>query len=89
MNLARMAPRRELASTSYCLANPGREYLVFNPGSEPFTVRGLEARASYRFEWFDPAKHRQGSSGSLRAAAPNQRFEAPVANAVLYLVAER
>jgi len=31
MNLAAMTPRSELASTEFCLANPGREYLVYLP----------------------------------------------------------
>jgi hypothetical protein len=31
MNLAAMAPHSELASSKYCLANPGEEYLVYLP----------------------------------------------------------
>lgn len=31
MNLAAMAPRPDLCSTTYCLANPGFEYLVYLP----------------------------------------------------------
>jgi hypothetical protein len=31
MDLAAMSPRPDLCSTSYCLANPGREYLVYVP----------------------------------------------------------
>jgi hypothetical protein len=31
MNLAAMAPRTDLCSTTYCLANPGFEYLVYLP----------------------------------------------------------
>jgi hypothetical protein len=31
VNLAAMQPHDELASTGYCLANPGREYLVYQP----------------------------------------------------------
>jgi len=39
MNLAASTPRPELASTGYCLANPGKEYLIYLPdGGEPFTV---------------------------------------------------
>jgi hypothetical protein len=32
MNLATMIPQPALASTHYCLANPGKEYLVYVPG---------------------------------------------------------
>jgi hypothetical protein len=34
MNLAKMVPRNDLASTGYCLANPGSEYLVYLPSEE-------------------------------------------------------
>lgn len=40
MNLGAMAPRRDLCSTTYCLANPGSEYLVYLP----FGFHWLEAR---------------------------------------------
>jgi len=50
MNLARMTPQEELASTKYCLADSGREYLVFQPakGAE-FSVE-LKA-GTYELEW--------------------------------------
>ncbi|MBM4048611.1 MAG: hypothetical protein FJ279_26205, partial [Planctomycetes bacterium] len=38
MNLAAMTPRNDLASTQYCLANPGREYLVYLPEGGEVTV---------------------------------------------------
>ena len=39
MNLAAMTPHPELASTRYCLANPGKEYLVYQPkDGEGFSV---------------------------------------------------
>jgi len=31
MNLAVMTPQSNLSSTHYCLANPGSEYLVYQP----------------------------------------------------------
>jgi hypothetical protein len=38
MNLAAMTPRNELASTRYCLAHPGHEYLIYQPkAGEAFT----------------------------------------------------
>ncbi len=35
MNLAATAPRGELSSSGYCLANPGEEYLVYVPLENP------------------------------------------------------
>jgi hypothetical protein len=86
MGLARMHPREDLASTRYCLAHPGREYLIFCPGSGPFNVKGLEPGRTYRFEWYEVASHSIKSHGSLTAKASVQRFDAPYNNAVLYLV---
>ena len=37
-----MAPRGDLASTGYCLANPGKEYLVYIPEGGEVTVENDE-----------------------------------------------
>jgi hypothetical protein len=52
MDLIAMAPREDLSSTGFALANPGEEYLVLAPGgaAAPFTVR-LEP-GTYSAEWF-------------------------------------
>ncbi|HLB48771.1 MAG TPA: DUF6298 domain-containing protein, partial [Anaerolineales bacterium] len=50
MNLAAMTPQSELASTTYCLANVGVEYLIYQPKvGEAFSVE-LKA-GKYRYEW--------------------------------------
>ena len=53
MNLIQMAPRVDLSSTSYVLANPGNEDLVLQAEDtgKPFTVN-LDA-GSYAVEWFN------------------------------------
>ena len=85
MNLAAMTPQPKLASTRYCLASPGAEYLVYQPkGGQAFSVE-LKV-ATYRYEWFDPAKGATHSSGNLEAADGHREFKAPFAgDAVLYL----
>jgi hypothetical protein len=52
MNLIAMAPRGDLSSTGYALAEPGEEYLVLQPGGAagPFTV--LLEPGAYTAEWF-------------------------------------
>jgi hypothetical protein len=52
VNLLGMAPRGQLSSTGYALADPGREYLVLQPDQAGgrFTVR-LEP-GTYAVEWF-------------------------------------
>ena len=38
MNLVAMTPQNALSSTAYCLANAGKEYLVYAPSGGTFTV---------------------------------------------------
>ncbi len=88
VNLAPMAPHDQLASTGYCLANPGVEYLIYQPqAGEAFS---LELRAgTYRFEWFDPAKGAAAGIGRLESTGQAQHFKAPFeGDAVLYLKAQ-
>jgi len=63
MNLAAMTPRNGLSSTGYCLANPGSEYLVYQPGGGAFSV-DLTA-GSYSVEWFDPETNSTTPAGSV------------------------
>jgi hypothetical protein len=85
MNLAAMTPRNGLSSTRYCLANPGSEYLVYQPeAGEVFTVK-LEA-GKYKFKWFDPSTGEASATGELSVEAGERSFEAPFeGDAVLYL----
>ena len=52
MNLAAMTPESALSSTNYCLANPGHEYLVYQPGAGPFTM--TLAAGDYHYEYGAP-----------------------------------
>ena len=75
MNLADMTPENALSSTHYCLANPGQEYLVYQPGTGAFTV-DLQPGA-YDYEWFNPADHTVVSKGSFTASAGSRSFTPP------------
>jgi hypothetical protein len=87
IDLAAMTPRGELSSTRYCLAHPGKEYLVYQPeAGEPFSVE-LKA-GTYRYEWFNPATGEAAGDGSLEAAGGGRQLKAPFAGeAVLHLKA--
>jgi hypothetical protein len=87
VNLAAMTPRGELASTGYCLAQPGVEYLVYEPHrGKGFSVE-LKA-GTYRYEWFNPGKGAAAGGGRIRSSGGAERFKAPfAADAVLYLEA--
>jgi hypothetical protein len=85
MNLGAMTPQPKLASTGYCLAAPGTEYLIYQPkGGEDFSVE-LKA-GTYRYEWFDPGKGGCAGSGRVHASEGGKQFKAPFAgDAVLSL----
>ncbi|HKR10041.1 MAG TPA: Ig-like domain-containing protein [Gemmatimonadaceae bacterium] len=58
MDMADARPRGDLSSSGFCLAVPGKEYLVFLPdgGSATLNLNGAPGRKSV--EWFDPAAER-------------------------------
>jgi hypothetical protein len=85
INLSTLTPRRDLASSKYCLANPGTEYLVYQPkAGETFSVE-LKAGV-YRYQWFDPTSGTPGGEGRVEALGGHHQFKAPFASpSVLYL----
>jgi len=86
MNLAKTKPEPSLSSTGFCLANPGAEYLVYQPYEKPFTLQLSSGR--YQFEWFNPATNLVATTGSVTASSGEQSFTAPFGgDAVLYLFA--
>jgi hypothetical protein len=80
MNLAQMTPHPDLCSTGYCLAAPGKEYLIYQLGKGAFTVT-LTAGA-YEAEWLDPQadllwpKQRIESSGGQETFTPPTKGQA-------------
>jgi hypothetical protein len=86
INLAAMAPHNELSSTRYCLANPGAEYLIYQPKSgEAFSVELKQG--TYRYEWFNPAKGENGETGGVTTTDGAHQFKPPFeSDAVLWLM---
>lgn len=85
VNLQAMTPSDDLASTRYCLAQPGREYLVFVPQGGAVTVDLRAAEGRFSVEWFDPGKSQTVAGGSVVGGAKRE-WNAPFAGpAVLYL----
>lgn len=88
MDLAAMTPLGELATTGYCLARPGVEYLVYQPESGGFTL-DLTATASaartFSLEWMCCNTGMTTSQGTVTGGGPTV-FEPPFAGpSVLYL----
>jgi hypothetical protein len=87
MNLAAMQPRNNLASTKYCLANPGMEYLVYKPAADEASIAVKLKAGKYKYEWFDPDKGKVVSTGNISANGGEQTFQAPLkGDAVVYIV---
>lgn len=85
VNLTAMTPHGELASTSYCLADPGREYLVYLPDGGSVTVDLSAVKGAVAVEWFDP-KQRDFTGGEPVAGGERRTFACPTAGeGVLHL----
>jgi hypothetical protein len=86
MNLAAMTPRGDLASTGYCLANPGVEYLIYLPDGGEVSVDLSDALGELVLEWLNPSTGERMSGGKT-TGGDRQVFTAPFSgDAVLYMV---
>jgi hypothetical protein len=85
MNLTAAVPHGELASTGFCLADPGKEYLVYLPQGGEVSVDLSGVSRQFQTEWIHPTE------GTVIPAEPTaggrrQTLKSPVpADAVLYL----
>ena len=84
-NLAAMAPHDELATTKYCLANPGTEYIVYLPEGDEVTVDLSSALGTFTVEWMQPVEGTITSGGTVRGG-DKSNFAVPFPGAAtLYL----
>jgi hypothetical protein len=97
MDLAAMTPQGRLSTSGFCLANPGSEYLIYQPGARGWKSYLLWLRrtfavdliaGTYRYEWYDPSVGAITARGLITVKGGNQSFTAPFSGqAVLYLKA--
>jgi hypothetical protein len=86
VNLAAMTPTPAIASTGYCLANAGKEYVVYLPEGGTVTVDLSAAAGDLAAAWFDPATDRTTAAGPVAGGA-RRDLQPPFAGpAVLHLV---
>jgi len=86
MDLVHAVPTTETASTRYCLAYPGQQYLVYRPAGQGDTFTVRLTSGSYAYEWFDPAQGRPAQTGTIDASGDACEFRAPfTGDAILYL----
>ena len=81
-----MVPRDDLSSTRYCLADPGREYLIYLPEGGVVSVDLSGGDGTFDAEWFNP-NGGTFHSGERAVGGGRRSFTAPFeGDAVLYLV---
>ena len=87
--LATVVPHPELASTRYCLADPGKAYVVYLPEGGEVTVDLSAAPGKFVVEWID-AERGMGRSAEAAAGGGQRSFRAPFSgDAVLCLQLEQ
>ena len=85
MNLAATTPREDLASSGYCLADPGREYLIYLPNGGEVSADLSAASGLLAVEWLHPVEGAVTLGAAVRGGA-KRKLRAPFAgDAVLYL----
>ncbi len=87
-NLAAMRPLGELASTGYCLADPGKEYVVYQPAGGAFTVELMPG--TYLCEWFAPTEAGIIKADPVESSGGPKKLSPPFdGDAILYLKSDR
>ncbi len=66
VNLAAMVPHDDLATTKYCLASPGVEYIVYLPEGDEVTVDLTGTSATFGVEWMHPVEGTITAGGSVQ-----------------------
>lgn len=85
MNLAGMTPSKDLASYGYCLADLGKEYLVYLPDGGAVTVELTANPGPFEVEWIHPVDGTI-TTGKTALGGGKRAFKAPLSeDAVLFI----
>jgi hypothetical protein len=88
MDLAAAVPRDDLASTKYCLAKPGAEYLIYLPEGGEVAVDLTSAPGELEVEWLNPSTGERASAPG-RSGGGLGHFSAPFSgDGVLFIFAQ-
>lgn len=85
VDLAHLQPRAELASTGYCMADPGKQYVVFRADESSDPVEVELSSGEYQAEWILPVTGDSRGQRSVTATGEKVRLESPTAGAVALL----
>jgi hypothetical protein len=77
LDLAAMTPLENLASTRYCLADPGRQYVVYLPDGGQVEVDLSAAAKPLAVEWLDP-RAVTSRAGEPVAGAGKRTLQSPL-----------
>jgi hypothetical protein len=91
LDLGKLVPRGDLASTGYCLADPkgGAEYVVYIPEGGSVTVDVTASRSSLSVTWIDPDTGLRRPGGSIQGGGKRTVHAAEDGDAALILRAAR
>ncbi len=85
VDLASLAPHGSLASSQYCLADLGREYLVYAPQGNAISVDVSDTQTELAVEWTDCTTGQSVSSSAVEGGA-HREFTPPFStDTVLHL----
>lgn len=86
MDLINMVPSGNLSSTNYCLANVGKEYLIYMPSDTTGTLNLKDVSWQFEVEWLDPSSGKTEKSDDIKGGNI-QEFTSPfhTGSSVLYL----
>jgi len=85
LDLVRLSPRPDLASTGFCLAEPGREYVILASGGDDVVVNGIEPRRSCELEWLSLTGGDPVSRETITPDRANPAFTPPQQGLVLHI----
>jgi hypothetical protein len=87
LDLNKCKPRNNLSTTGYCLTNPGRQYLIYQPqGRAKLDVKLRKGK--YSVEWFDPKTGKTVLKKQVSAEPEQTTFVNPVeGEAILFVYA--
>ncbi len=85
LDLNRCKPMNDLSTTGYCLANPGQQYLIYQPDAKAKLEVKLREN-QYIAEWFNPSTGMEVSTQRITAEKQPTTFSNPLdSDAVLYI----
>ncbi len=85
LHLATLVPHGELASTGYCLAAPGREYVVYLPEVSEATVNLSAVTGAVEVEWIHPVQGTRSQAAGVVGGGPRSLKAPWSGGAVLHL----